>query len=94
MGLDGGVNALANVVPEVFDVLLDDPHSELARQASDAIVDLFDACVEVGFATGAKTALVQRDVIDTAAVRPPLSAPTDDELDRVHSALSGALDAI
>jgi 4-hydroxy-tetrahydrodipicolinate synthase len=94
MGLDGGVNALANVVPEVFAVLLDEPESERARRASDAIVDLFDACVDVGFATGAKAALVQRDVIETAAVRPPLSAPTDAELDRIDAAVSEALDAI
>lgn len=94
MGLDGGVNALANVVPEVFGVLLDEPASERARRASDAIVDLFDACVEVGFSTGAKAALVQRDVVETAAVRPPLSAPTDADFDRVGTAVSEALDAI
>ncbi|GAB3684377.1 4-hydroxy-tetrahydrodipicolinate synthase [Salinarchaeum chitinilyticum] len=93
-GLDGGVNALANVVPEVFDAILDDPHGETARQASDAIAPLFDVCGEHGFASVAKAGLVQRGVIESDAVRPPLTAVPDDEYDAVGAAIENAFDAI
>ncbi|WP_248515263.1 dihydrodipicolinate synthase family protein [Salinarchaeum laminariae] len=93
-GLDGGVNALANVVPEVFETILAEPQSETARRASDAITPLFDACDDHGFASVSKAGLVHRGVIDSAAVRPPLTAVPDDEYDVVGAAIEEALDAI
>ena len=94
MGLDGGVNALANVVPEVFAVLVEEPESDRARAASDAIADLFDVCLDVGFATAAKAALVQRGVIESDAVRPPLSAVPESAYDRLDEAVDEAREAI
>lgn len=93
-GLDGGVNALANVVPEVFAVLLDEPESRRGRRASDAITELFDVCEEFGFAPTVKTALARRDVIGTDTIRPPLTAVPDSEHDRIDDAVEAAVDAI
>lgn len=93
-GLDGAVNALANVVPEVFEVILDDPQSETAKEASDAIAPLFEVCGAHGFASASKAGLVHRGVIENDAVRPPLTAVPDDEYDAVGAAIENALDAI
>jgi len=94
MGLDGGINALANVVPEVYATLMDEPGSDRARQAHDALADLFDVCLDVGFASGVKTALVHRGVIERDAVRPPLTPTPESEHERIASAVAAARDAI
>lgn len=93
-GLDGGVNALANVVPEVVTALVHDPQSERARRASDALADLFEVCLDVGFASAVKTALVGRGVVDRDTVRPPLTETPADERDRIATAVAEARDAI
>lgn len=91
-GLDGGVNALANVVPETFRLLLDRPESDAAREASDALAELFDVCLDAGFAPVVKTALVERGVIEDDAVRPPLVSAGEHRR-RVADALEDVLDA-
>lgn len=94
MGLDGGVNALATAVPEVYATIVDEPDSAAAREASDAIGDLFGIGLEVGFATAVKAALAERDVIDDAAVRPPLQELPDHQRGRVEAAVESALDPV
>lgn len=94
MGLDGGVSALANAVPEVFSVIVDEPESDRARRASDAVAELFDVCLDVGLATAAKTGLVERGVIETDGVRPPLEPADDESREAIGDAIDDALDAI
>ncbi|ELZ04165.1 dihydrodipicolinate synthase family protein [Natrialba aegyptia] len=72
MGADGGVNALANVVPEVYAEVAERADDERGGELQGAVSRLFDACGEYGFAPATKTALTARGVIPTDAVRPPL----------------------
>lgn len=105
VGADGGVHALSNVVPEAFA----DLHAAAtdsgptrgeatdwaadARGLHEAIGVLFDACLDGGFAPATKAALVERDVIDDAAVRPPLARLDDDDRFDVAAALAAFEDA-
>lgn len=79
LGADGGVNALANVVPAALSELsaaaldADGPPAERGAEVHEAISPLFEECLDLGFAPAAKAGLVARDVIDDPAVRPPLS---------------------
>lgn len=79
LGADGGVNALANVVPGALSELAaaaldaDGPTSERGAEIHETVSPLFEACLDLGFAPAAKAGLVARDVIDDPAVRPPLS---------------------
>ncbi|WP_265111469.1 dihydrodipicolinate synthase family protein [Halosolutus halophilus] len=78
MGADGGVNALSNVVPEVFREVADDSHGDRARELqAEAIAPLFEACTTHDFAPATKAALVERGVLPSDDVRPPL-VPVDD----------------
>ncbi|WP_129115520.1 dihydrodipicolinate synthase family protein [Halegenticoccus tardaugens] len=75
-GCTGGINALANVVPEAFVAAVDawergDFDTALEIQTT-RIVPLFEACVDHGFAPATKAALVSRGVLSDPAVRPPL----------------------
>ncbi|GAB6878717.1 hypothetical protein JCM17823_09910 [Halorubrum gandharaense] len=100
MGADGGVHALANAVPDAFDAMfraaaadageVESGASDAARadRIHDAISELFDACLDVGFAPATKAALVERGVLDHATVRPPLQAA---DADAVSEALAGVL---
>lgn len=94
MGLDGGVNALANVVPEVYSVILDEPQSDRARRATDAIAQLFAISTDYGFASVTKTALVQRGVLEEDHVRPPATAVPESEHHRIETAVEEALGTI
>lgn len=94
MGLDGGVNALANVIPEAFAAVVAEPESDRARRTSDAIAELYEVCLDVGLATASKTALVERGVLERDDVRPPLQ-PTDAEKhEQIGDAVDAALDAV
>jgi len=94
MGLDGGVNALANVLPEGFATVAAEPESDRARRASDAVAALFDVCLDVGLATASKTGLVERGVLERDDVRPPLQPPDEEQRDEIGDAVEAALDAI
>lgn len=91
MGADGGVHALANAIPGAFDAMLDAAVAGDAARADrihEAIGELFDACLDVGFAPATKAALVERGVLDNATVRSPLRSA---EADSVSEALAGVL---
>jgi len=78
MGADGGINALANVVPGAFRTLcgaIDAGEYGTARTVQQAVLSpLFDACLDHGFAPATKAALAARGVLDTPTVRLPLVA--------------------
>ncbi|WP_142856903.1 dihydrodipicolinate synthase family protein [Salinigranum halophilum] len=75
-GATGGINALANVVPEVFDaatVALAEGEIERAVHLSQmAIAPLFEQCAAHGFAPATKVGAAARGFLDSTAVRPPL----------------------
>lgn len=90
MGIDGGVNALSNALPELFRETVDRARAERGGALQrEAITPVFEACTEYGFAPAAKAALVSRDVIPSDAVRPPL-VPIEDP-DPVGSTVERAL---
>ncbi|KAB1194102.1 dihydrodipicolinate synthase family protein [Haloferax sp. MBLA0076] len=81
-GSDGGINALSNVVPEVFASIRDEAfagetEAALGREQA-ALPDLFGYCMEYGFASVAKVGLEHRGVIASSEVRPPLTPVPDD----------------
>lgn len=78
MGADGGINALSNVIPATFREVVDDPGSDRARELqAEAIAPLFETCTTHDFAPATKTALVERGVLSSDDVRPPL-IPVED----------------
>lgn len=94
MGLDGGVNALANVVPEAFATIRDEPQSRTARESSAALGGLFRVCLDAGFASAVKAALVERDVLEEGAVRPPLETVGDRRRSRIGDAVDEVLETL
>jgi len=89
-GAAGGINALSNVLPEVFDdivrIALAEDTEEAFTLEQRTIPPLFSLCPEYGFATIAKAGLVARDVINSGEVRPPL-VPLPDEAQEQVAAL-------
>jgi 4-hydroxy-tetrahydrodipicolinate synthase len=77
MGVDGGINALSNVVPETLSEAVSDPSGERGDVLHEAIAGLFSAVAPHGFAPGTKAALTHRGVVESASVRPPLSEADD-----------------
>ncbi|MDJ1431519.1 dihydrodipicolinate synthase family protein [Halostagnicola sp. A-GB9-2] len=93
MGADGGVNALSNVLPNVYDSALTRKHDERGRALQkNAISPLFESCKEFGFAPATKTALSYRGVIQSDRVRPPLVAVEDDGTRRIVTSVDQALE--
>lgn len=93
MGMDGGVNALANVVPEAFATIQERPDSKAAREVSTALSGLFGVALDAGFASAVKAGLVERDVLDSASVRPPLEPVGDQRRTQIGNAIDRILDA-
>ncbi|KTG30800.1 dihydrodipicolinate synthase family protein [Haloferax profundi] len=86
-GSDGGINALSNVVPEVFASIRDEAFAGETEAALEreqaALPDLFGYCMDYGFAAVAKVGLEHRGVIESAEVRPPLTPVPDDAVDDI-----------
>lgn len=85
-GATGGINALANVVPEVFDAatsaLADGEVERAVHLSQTAIAPLFEQCAAHGFAPATKVGAAARGFLDSTAVRPPLvDLDTDDRAD-------------
>ncbi len=95
MGADGGVNALSNVLPEVYDNAIERAHGERGRTLQEnAISPLFESCKEFGFAPATKTALAHRGVIQSDRVRPPLVAVEDEGANRIGESVDQALTTV
>ncbi|WP_331233787.1 dihydrodipicolinate synthase family protein [Natronorarus salvus] len=77
MGVDGGINALSNAVPETLAEAVADPSGDRGDELHEAIAGLFSAVAPHGFAPGTKAALGHRGIIESTAVRPPLAEADD-----------------
>ncbi|MFC6903823.1 dihydrodipicolinate synthase family protein [Halalkalicoccus tibetensis] len=92
MGSNGGVHALANVIPEVFAELIESADEERGAELQrEAIAPLFDLCAEYGFAPATKAALLHRDVIPNDEVKPPLVALDEEAREEIGEAVDRAL---
>ncbi|MDG5818987.1 dihydrodipicolinate synthase family protein [Natronococcus sp. A-GB7] len=92
LGGDGGINALSNVVPRTFSETVDAAETDRGQELqSEAIAPLFETCASHGFAQATKTGLVQRDVLPSDEVRPPLVSTDEAAADEIRTALERAL---
>jgi 4-hydroxy-tetrahydrodipicolinate synthase len=98
LGVDGGINALSQVIPEVFVSL-----GEALRAGDDdraltlhreAIAPLFARCGNHGFAPAAKVAAAHRGFIPDPRVRPPLTLPDAVAREAIAADVDAALDAV
>jgi len=94
MGAAGGINALANVVPDGYrqlcDALAADDRETARHIQRQVLSPLFDVCLDHGFAPAVKAALVARGVLDTATLRPPLVEPDGAARERVADIVAEA----
>jgi 4-hydroxy-tetrahydrodipicolinate synthase len=94
-GGSGGINALANAIPEVFartTTAVARGDLERARALSDeAIAPLFEQCAVHGFAPATKVAAAARGFIPSTTVRPPLVTLDADARSTVEDAVEQAL---
>lgn len=98
LGVDGGINALSQVIPEVFVALGE------AIRAGDAdraltlhrrgIAPLFARCGDHGFAPVAKVGAAHRGFIPDPRVRPPLTLPEAPAREAIAADVDAALDAV
>ena len=98
LGVDGGVNALSQVIPEVFVAL-----GEALRAGDDeraltlhrrAIAPLFDRCGDHGFAPATKVAAAHRGFVPDPRVRPPLTLPDEAAREAIAADVDAALDVV
>lgn len=91
IGADGGVHALANVIPEVFSEMVECADTERGMYLQqEAVAPLLELCLEYGVAPAMKTALVHRDVIPTDDVKVPLVTLNDTTKREIHNAVDHA----
>lgn len=97
MGMDGGVNALSHVIPDVLRdaaTAVENGHVGRARDLQrDRIGPLFGFCRDYGFASAMKVALAADGVIDSPAVRPPLVLPDAADRGEIERLVAEAGDA-
>jgi 4-hydroxy-tetrahydrodipicolinate synthase len=98
LGVDGGIHALSQVIPEVFVALAeairagdDDRALTLHRRA---VAPLFGRCADHGFAPATKVAAAHRGFIPDPAVRPPLTLPDEDACEAIRADVDAALDMV
>ncbi|ELZ59340.1 MULTISPECIES: dihydrodipicolinate synthase family protein [Halorubrum] len=98
LGVDGGIHALSQVIPEAFVAL-----GEAIRAGDDdralalhrrAVAPLFERCADHGFAPAAKVGAAHRGFIPDPAVRPPLTLPDADAREAIRADVDAALDAV
>ncbi|ELZ34655.1 dihydrodipicolinate synthase family protein [Halorubrum distributum] len=98
LGVDGGIHALSQVIPEVFVAL-----GEAIRDGDDeraltlhrrAVRPLFARCADHGFAPATKVAAAHRGYIPDPAVRPPLTLPDEDARGAIRADVDAALDVV
>lgn len=91
IGANGGVHALANVIPEVFTELV--AHADTDRGITlqqEAVAPLLELCLKHGVAPAMKTALVHRGVIPTDEVKVPLVTLDEEVKGEIHEAVDHA----
>jgi 4-hydroxy-tetrahydrodipicolinate synthase len=97
-GATGGINALANAIPEVFArttaAVARGDHGRARTLSDEAIAPLFEQCAEHGFAPATKAAAAARGFVPSADVRPPLVALDADARADVEAAVDRALEYV
>jgi 4-hydroxy-tetrahydrodipicolinate synthase len=97
-GATGGINALANVVPEVFDAatsaLAAGEVERAVHLSQTAIAPLFEQCATHGFAPATKVGAAARGFLDSTVVRPPLVDLDEEARAGVADAVEDALSAV
>ena len=95
LGVDGGIHALSQVVPEVFVALADAIRSGDDERAltlhRQGVAPLFARCVDHGFAPAAKVAAAHRELIPDPRVRPPLTLPDSTACEAIANDVDAAL---
>ena len=98
LGVDGGIHALSQAVPEVFVAL-----GEAIRDGDDeraltlhrrAVRPLFARCGDHGFAPATKVAAAHRGFIPDPAGRPPLTLPDEGAREAIRADVDAALDVV
>ena len=98
LGVDGGIHALSQAIPEVFAAL-----GEAIREGDDdralslhrrAVCPLFARCADHGFAPATKVAAAHRGFIPDPAVRPPLTLPDEAAREAIRADVDAALDVV
>jgi len=98
LGVDGGICALSQVIPEAFVAL-----GEALRAGDDdralalhreAIAPLFSRCADHGFAPAAKVGAAHRGFVPDPRVRPPLTLPDAAAREAIAADIDAALDAV
>ncbi|WP_251328190.1 dihydrodipicolinate synthase family protein [Haloplanus pelagicus] len=97
LGATGGINAVSNFLPEAMNGAIEAAVAGDLDRARDLQVNhigpVFGSSVEYGFASTAKAGLVERDVIDDDAVRPPLVELDDEQVATVRKLIDGTVGA-
>jgi 4-hydroxy-tetrahydrodipicolinate synthase len=97
-GAAGGINALANVVPEVFEAatsaLAAGDVERAVTISQTAIGPLFEQCATHGFAPATKAAAASRGFLESTAVRPPLVELDGDAQAAVAEAVEHSLTVV
>jgi len=98
LGVDGGINALSQVIPEAFvalgEALRDDDDDRALALHREAIAPLFARCADHGFAPAAKVAAAHRGFVPDPRVRPPLTLPDAAGREAIAADVDAALDAV
>ncbi|MFW6000055.1 MAG: dihydrodipicolinate synthase family protein [Halorubrum sp.] len=98
LGVDGGIHALSQVVPEVFvalgDAIRDGDDGRALALHRRAVKPLFARCADHGFAPATKVAAAHRNFVPDPAVRPPLTLPDADAREAIRADVDAALDAV
>ena len=98
IGVDGGIHALSQAIPEVFVALADairdgDDDRALALHRR-AVAPLFARCADHGFAPATKVAAAHRGFVPDPRVRPPLTLPDEADRERIRADVDAALDVV
>jgi len=98
LGVDGGIHALSQAIPEVFVALADairdgDDDRALALHRR-AVAPLFARCADHGFAPATKVAAAHRGFVPDPRVRPPLTLPDEADRERIRADVDAALDVV
>ena len=98
VGVDGGIHALSQVIPEAFvalgEALRDGDDARALPLHRRAITPLFERCGDHGFAPVAKVAAAHRGFIPDPRVRPPLTLPDDAAREAIAADVDAALDVV
>ena len=98
LGVDGGIHALSQVIPEVFvalgEALRDGDDDRALALHRRAVAPLFERCADHGFAPATKVAAAYRGFVPDPAVRPPLALPDAAAREAICADVDAALDVV